>query len=384
MNRKTVAVLGGGIGGVAAAVSLRKRLDKEHRVILVDQEGQHIFWPSLLWLQVGQREPRQFTRDLALLQPKGIEVVKARVQAIDPQRRAVQVDGRTIEADFLVVALGAELGPESVPGMKEAGHVLYTVAGAAAIRDARLRLQEGKIVVLVGGMPFKCPPAPYEAAMLLAHDFRRRGLRDQVSISIHTPEPGPMPIAGPAVSGRLRQLIEGKGIAYFPEHQVTAVDPARKSMRFANGAEASCDLLIVIPPHRAPQAVQEAGLAPAGGWVPVDKHTMATKFPGIYAIGDVTGIPLPVGKPLPKAGVFASRQAQAVAQTIAAAIAGRGRPGRFTGRGECFIEIGGGKAGLGRGEFYAEPAPVVRLHPPGRLWHLAKVLYERRWLAKWF
>jgi sulfide:quinone oxidoreductase len=222
-----------------------------------------------------------------------------------------------------------------IPGLATAGHNLYTLEGATAIRDARKQLNEGNLVVLVARTPFKCPAAPYEAAMLLDHDLRKRKVRDRVTVSIYTPEPGPMPVTGPEVSAGVRQLIEERGIVYHPQHQVTEVDGTDKTLRFANGATARFDFLVYIPPHSAPAVVNEAGLTGETGWVPVNRHTMETKFPGVYAIGDVTGIPLAVGMPLPKAGVFAHREGEAVAQTIAAQITGRGQAGSFDGGGSA-------------------------------------------------
>ncbi len=384
MAGKTVVVLGGGIGGLVAANELRKRLSKEHRVVVVDKNGQHIFWPSLLWLQVGLREPKNIVRDLALLQDKGIEVIKGQINAIDPGRKAVHVDGREITADYLVVSLGAQLAPEQMPGLAGAGFNLYTLDGATAIRDARKKFASGALVVLIAKTPFKCPAAPYEAAMLLDYDLRKRKMRDRTTVSIYTPEPGPMPVTGPEVSAGVKTLVEEHGIAYYPRHQVSQVDANAKTLHFANGAQAHYDFLVYVPPHMAPPVVKEAGLTGESGWVPVDRHTMQTKFPGVYAIGDVTGIPLPVGMPLPKAGIFAHGEAEAVAQSIAAQIAGKGDSGQFNGHGECFIETGDGKAGFGRGNFYAEPAPAIKLYKPGRHWHAGKVLFEKDWLRKWF
>lgn len=381
---KTVLILGGGIGGVVAASRLRRALPRAHRVVLVNREPDHLFQPSLLWLMLGWRTPQQISRPLTALARRGIEVVQGNVERIDPTRRAVTVDGREWLADYLVIALGAELAPETVPGLMNSGHNLYSVAGAEALRETRLAFRAGRIVVLVSGMPFKCPAAPYEAAMLLEYDCRRRGIRDAVSLDLYTPEPGPMPVAGPEVSGQVRQMIEAKGIGYHPEHSVTQVDADNKRIAFANGAVAEFDLLVYVPPHRAPQTVREAGLCGASGWVTVDRATLATHFPGVYAIGDVTGIPLAIGKPLPKAGVFAHRQAEVVAHNIAAEITGREATARFLGHGECFVETGDGRAGFGSGNFMAEPAPQVRLKPPSRILHLGKVAYEKFWLYRWF
>ncbi|MBF8268011.1 MAG: pyridine nucleotide-disulfide oxidoreductase [Dehalococcoidia bacterium] len=384
MAGKTVVVLGGGVGGLVTANELRQRLGPEHRVVLVDREGVHVFWPSLLWLQVGLRESDKMVRDLAALQKKGIEVIKGQVEVIDPARRAVQVNGARLEADYLVVSLGAQLAPEQVPGLPQAGHNLYTLDGATAIRDTRKGLTAGALVVLVARTPFKCPAAPYEAAMLLDHDLRKRKAREQVSVALYSPEPGPMGVAGPEVSAAVRHLLQERDIAYHPQHQLTGVDPGTKTLRFSNNAEARYDLLVYVPPHVAPTVVREAGLVGESGWVPVDRHTMETKYPGVYAIGDVTGIPLSMGLPLPKAGVFAHHEGEAVAKSIAAQVLGGGEPGSFDGHGECFIEVGGGRAGLGRGNFYAEPRPAVKLYKPGRHWHAAKMLFEKEWFRRWF
>ncbi len=384
MAGKTVLILGGGVGGLVTANELRQRLDREHRVVLVDQEGRHIFWPSLLWLQVGLRKPESIVKSLALLEKKGIEVVRGVVEGIDPEARVVRVDERELDADYLVVSLGAQLAPENIPGLSEAGNNLYSLEGATAIRDTRKELTRGKLAVLVARTPFKCPAAPYEAAMLLEHDLRKRKVRDQVDVAIYTPEPGPMGVAGPEVSAGVRQLVEERGISYYPQHQVSEVDPVTRTLRFANDAEAGFDFLVYIPPHVVPPVVGEAGLVGDSGWVSVDRHTMATRFSGVYAIGDVTGIPLSMGLPLPKAGVFAHHEAEAVARTIAAEITGRGQPDTFEGQGECFVEVGGGKAGFGRGNFYAEPTPTVKLYKAGRHWHAGKILFEKDWMRRWF
>lgn len=384
MAGTTTVVLGGGVGGLVTASELRKRLGSEHRVILVDKEGQHVFWPSLLWLQVGLREPDRIVRDLSQLERKGIEVVKAEVSAIDAENKTVTAGAKVLQADYLVISLGAELAPEIIPGLSEGGHNLYTMEGATAIRDARKQLTHGNLTVLVARTPFKCPAAPYEAAMLLEHDLRKRKVRENVSVSLFSPEPGPMGVTGPEVSAGVRSIVEERGIAYHPQHQIVEVDPARKALAFANDVQADYDFLVYIPPHVAPAVVREAGLTGESGWVPVDRNAMETRFPGVYAIGDVTGIPLSVGMPLPKAGVFAHREGEAVAQTIAAQITGKGSPGSFDGHGECFVEVGGGKAGFGRGNFYAEPAPDVRLHNPTRYWHAGKLLFEKQWFRQWF
>jgi sulfide:quinone oxidoreductase len=393
---KTIVVLGGGVGGVVAATRLRKELSEPHRVVLVDRERRHLYAPSLLWLMTGARTTRQISRPLDRLIKKGIEVVRGDIGEIDPGARRVGVvqspqggdalasrpgsARRDLEADYLVVSLGAELAPETIPGLAEAGHNFYTLAGAESLRDALRGFEGGRIVVLTAAPAYKCPAAPYEAAMLIGDHVRRKGLAGQ--IDLYAAEPGPMGVAGPEVSAGVRAMVEAKGVGYHPEHQVAEVDPEGRRLNFTNGVTADYDLLVYVPPHRAPQVVREAGLVDDSGWIPADRDTLHTAFPGVYAIGDVTGIPLQMGKPLPKAGVFAEREAKVVARNIAHEITGEGEPVVFDGYGQCFIETGGGRAGFGGGDFYAEPTPRIRLRPVGRRWHLGKVLFEKTWLRR--
>jgi sulfide:quinone oxidoreductase len=384
MAGRTVAILGGGIGGIVAATRLRQLLPPEHRIVLIERDSSHVFSPSLLWLMVGERRSRQISRTLSGLARNGVTVVSGTIDSIDPAARAVRVEGRDYAADHLIVALGAELAPETIPGLAEAGHNFYTLAGAKNLRDARLALKQGRIVVLVGGIPFKCPAAPYEAAFLLEADCRNRGLANRVRIDIYTPEPGPMPVAGPEVSAQIRAMVEARGIGYYPNHAATRVDAANRRITFADGTDAGYDLLAYVPPHRAPAVVRASALAGETGWIPVDPQTLQTRFPGVYAIGDVAGIMLKMGKPLPKAGVFAHGEAEIVAHNVAAEILGRAERRSFDGQGECFIEVGDGRAGFGSGNFYAEPAPKIRLRHPSHVLHYGKVAYEKYWLFKWF
>lgn len=397
---KTVVVLGGGVGGVVAATTLRKEIPRSHRVVLVDRQRSHLFAPSLLWMMTGARTAGQVTRPLDRLARKGIEVVCADVTRIDPETRRVRLVecpagedpvarrlGPTtsdLEADYLVISLGAELAPETIPGLAESGHNFYTLAGAQSLREALEGFAGGRVVVLTAAPAYKCPAAPYEAAMLIAdHLTRRRGLTD-TKVDIYAAEPGPMGVAGPEVSAGVRAMVESRGIGYHPDHQVAEVDPEDRRLTFTDGVTASFDLLAYVPPHRSPRVVREAGLGDDTGWIPVDRDTLETRFPGVHAIGDVTIIPLQMGKPLPKAGVFAERQAKVVARNIAREVGARGEPAVFDGHGECFIEAGAGRAGFGRGDFYAVPLPQVTLHPVGRRWHVGKAIFERTWWSRWF
>jgi sulfide:quinone oxidoreductase len=385
MNQpKTALILGGGVGGLVAANTLRKLLPKQYRIVVIDREDRHLFAASLLWLMIGFRKADQIARPLERLNRKGIEFIRGEIEKIDPQRKSIQVAGRELIGDALVISLGAELAPGAIPGLEESGCNLYTLDGAEAIARELASFQGGRVVLLTATPLYKCPAAPYEAAMLVAYACRRKGIRNKVQIDLYAAEPAPMGTAGPDASAAVRQMVEGKGIGYFPNHQVTDVDGETRTIRFSNGVSTGFDLLLYVPPHRAPQVVKAAGLLADSGWISVDRHTLETKYKGVYAIGDVTAIPLRMGKPLPKAGVFAHAQAEVVAHNLAREWTGTGQPRSFDGYGQCFIEIGDHRAGLGRGNFYAEPMPQMAMKPPGIRWHLGKVLFEKYWLWRWF
>jgi sulfide:quinone oxidoreductase len=380
---KTALVLGGGIGGVVAAGILRRRLAREHRVVLVDLDGRHVFSPSLPWFVCGTREPARFTRDLGRLARRGIEVVIGEVTAIDAARPSATVNGEVLAADYLVLALGSELAHGAVPGWKPAALNFFCLRGATMVREALATFTGGKVAIAIASTPFKCPAAPYEMAMLLADRFRRLGMRDRVEIDVYTPEPLPLPVAGAALGEAVRGLLEERGIRFHPARRLERIDGDSKRMRFAEGEPVPFDLLLGIPPHRPPAPVREAGLTGPTGWVPVERHTLRAAPERVWAIGDLAAIPIAGGMALPKAGVFAERQAGIVAHNLADAIEGTTPRRRFEGAGECFIETGSGRAGFARGDFYAEPAPAVAMERPGRRWHALKALHEWRWLRRW-
>ncbi|HSN14043.1 MAG TPA: FAD/NAD(P)-binding oxidoreductase, partial [Anaeromyxobacteraceae bacterium] len=321
-----VVILGGGIGGVVAANSLRKRLSRRHEIVLVDRQPTFALAASFLWVMTGSRRPEQVCRPLEALRRKGIGVVRGEVEHIDPWRREAVVNGQWLRGDHLVVALGAEFAPGAIPGLAEAGHTFCTLDGATRLRDALARFAGGRIVILTAAPAYKCPAAPYEAAMLIDADFRRRGNREAVDLSLYSAEPGPMGAAGPEASAAVRGLVEQKGIHYHPEHQVSRV--AGGQIEFTNGSRAAYDLLVYVPPIRPPRALAESDLIDESGWVRVDRETMETRFPGVHAVGDVTLVPLSNGKLLPRAGGFAHAQAEVVARNIARALGGEGRQAR--------------------------------------------------------
>lgn len=392
MAGKQVLILGGGWGGLMAAQQLRALLSSEHRVVVVERNTTFSLCLSNLWLMTGEREhPRQVQRELAHLSGEGIEWVQAEVRQLDPAARTVYTDGGSLHADYLVIALGADLVPDQVPGFVGATHNLYDVQSAYELRGALAAFERGRVVVLITRAPFRCPAAPYEAAFLVDWLFRQRGIRERVEIAVYTPEKQPMAVTGPAVGAALREMLAEREIAYYPEHTASRIDAAARAVHF-DGDVAAYDLLIGIPPHRAPRAVAEAGLTDATGYIPAhpqtlallaDPDTLETRYPGVFALGDVASIRLLNGMLLPKTGVFAEEEARVVAANIAAEVRGTSPSARFDGSGSCYVEVGDGKAAYGVGNFYAYPGPRFTLEPPTPRYRREKESLERV-LETWF
>lgn len=379
-----VVVVGGGIGGVVVASELRKRLPLSNRITLVDKAGRHVFQPDFLWVMMGWRQPERIQRDLGPLARRGIEVATAEVRRLNLEARGLDTSADALAYDRLVLAPGAELVPDALDGFSTAARNLYTLEGATQLREDLSTFRKGKVVVLISSAPFKCPAAPYESAFLFDAHFRRMGIRDSVSIDIVTPEPQPMPVAGADVGKALVGMLQERGIGYRPLSKPSRVDGDAQEVVLANGDRISYDLLVGVPPHRAPAFVRDAGLTDASGWIPVDPRTLRTSVEHVYALGDVTAIKLANGMSLPKAGVFAHAQAQVVARILAAELASRKDGTAFDGMGHCWVETGFGKAAFGSGDFYASPGPQVDLRRPSRRLRWGKVLFERHWLRRWF
>lgn len=379
-----IVVLGGGVGGLVAAHHLRRRLGKEHRIVVIDRSAHHLYSSSLLWLMVGQRSEDQIRRPLAQLSESGIDYHRAEVEAIDLAARVVRTPSDAFEFDYLVVSLGAEHAPQTIDGFDSMALDLYDLEGCKRIHAALEAFEGGTIGVLIPSMPFKCPAAPYEAAFLADAFCRKKGVRDATQIHLFTPEHQPMPVAGAALGGAVTKMLEARGIDYHPLFTFDSLRPDTGEVVSSGGRAERVDLLLAVPPHRAPQVIRSSGLLGVSGWINVDPHTLRTEHEGVFAIGDVTNIRLPNGKTLPKAGVFAHYEAKVVAEQIAAEVRGRASKASFDGRGHCFLELGNGKAGFAGGRFYADPEPQVRMRRPGRLWHWGKVAFEKWWLRHWF
>jgi sulfide:quinone oxidoreductase len=302
--------------------------------------------------------------------------VQTTVRAIDPVARRVETDAGAVEGDVLVIALGADLHPEETPGLVEAGHEFYTVAGAFAARDVLDRFEGGHVVVAVTSTPFKCPPAPSETALLVHDHLAARGLLDRSSVSLVMPLGAPIP-PSPQASEALLTAFAERGIAWHPGALVRELDPQTKMARLADGTDMPFDLFLGVPVHRAPAVVVDAGLT-EDGWVPVDPRTLRTRFDDVYAVGDVTSVGTP------KAGVFAEGQASVVAAQLVARARGRADPTTYHGRGVCYLEFGGGEVGKVEVTFLSGAAPTGALEGPSVALGADKEAFGADRIRRWF
>ena len=374
-----VVIVGAGFGGIAAAVALREQVGERDEIVVVDRRDDFAMGLRKTWAILGISPIAYGTRSLASLAARGIDVVQGTVTRLDPGTRSATVDGATLQADALVVALGAEHAMTAIPGLAEHGHNAWDRSHLDQVHGLVDAFRGGSLVVGIFGVPYPCPPAPYELALLLGDRFDARGI--EASITVFAPSPIVLPILGAAACVPLDARLEERGITFLASHVATEV--TEHAVQFGPDDQLPFDLLLAVPPHRCPSVLVDAGLAPAGGWVKVDRSTLETGHPGVYAIGDATAIPLANGMPLPKAGLFAEKEGLTVAARIAATLRGEAPTATFDGQGACFLEMGGGEASTVSGDFFADP-PAVTLSVPDVAQRGAKERFEMDRLAHWF
>jgi sulfide:quinone oxidoreductase len=348
----SVLVLGAGFGGLELSTRLSEELGDQVDITLIDRADAFVFGFSKLDVMFGKRTPEAVRMHYGDITTPHLRFRQETVTAVDPVRRRVTTDLDTYEADVLVVALGADYDLAATPGLAEAGNEFYSVPGAEALRDMLPTFRAGTAIVGVCGAPFKCPPAPSEAAILLDEFLRERGVRDDVRIQVVIPFGTPIP-PSPATSEAILATFAERGIEFVPDRRVAALDTNTHEAVLDDGRRLPFDLFLGIPVHRVPQVVEDSGLV-ENGWIPVDPGTLATRFAGVYAVGDVTSVGTP------KAGVFSERQAGVVADHLIARILGATAPAGYDGTGTCYIEFGDHEVGRVDVDFFSTPG-----HPTG-------------------
>ena len=371
-----ILILGAGFGGLELATQLSDSMGSEAEINVIDEKPGFVFGFSKLDVMFGKQTADHVFHPYEAIEKPGVHFTQTTIRSIDPTQKSVVTDAGRLEADVLVVALGADLDPSATPGLVESGHEFYTVPGAFALRDVLESFEGGDVIIGVTSTPFKCPPAPSETALLM-HDFlTRNGRRDRSRISLVMPLGVPIP-PSPGASTALLSAFGERGIDWHPERMVTGLDGERKVVLLNGGEELPFDLFLGVPVHKVPAVVSESGLA-VDGWIPVDPSTLKTEFPDVYAIGDVTSVGTP------KAGVFAEGQASVVADQIIALSEDRTAVGAYGGRGICYLEFGGGMVATVDVTFLSGAAPVGEIEGPSIALAASKEEFGSDRISRWF
>jgi len=373
-----VVVLGAGFGGLELTTILSDAFGDDIDIVLVDKGDAFVFGFSKLDVMFGRQladAVRHRYRDIV---KPGVRFVQTMVRSIDPAERRTVTEAGTFEADILVVALGADYDLAATPGLVEGGHEFYSVNGAFALRDTLPQFERGPVIVGVCGKSFKCPPAPSETALLLHDYLTARGRRQETEITLVMPFGTPIP-PSPDTSQAILAAFAERGITFMKDRLVKALEPARHVAVLSDGTELPYALFLGIPVHRVPQVVVESGLAAHPyDWVPVNKQTLETRVPGVYAVGDVNGVGTP------KAGVFAEGSAQVVAAAIISQLRGGPAPDAYKGRGACYVEFGHGQVGRVDVDFLSGPKPTGTFQPPSATLVEEKTHFGLSRIQRWF
>jgi sulfide:quinone oxidoreductase len=372
-----VLILGAGFGGLELTTTLAETFEGELEITLIDRTDNFVFGFSKLDVMFDRASAAHVQHAYADVVKPGVTFVQAEVTKIDPRAKRVETSAGDFEADILVIGLGADLDASVTPGLELGRNEFYTEAGAFAQREPIAEFGGGKIVIGVISAPFKCPPAPSEAALLMHDHLCRAGLRDASSISLVMPFGRPIP-PSPDASAALLDAFAERGIAWHADTAIVSVDDQRGVATTSAGEEIPYDMFLGVPHHRAPDVVLESEIS-RDGWIPVNPLTMETAFDGVYAIGDVADVGTP------RAGVFAEGHGKAAAVSIAAEIQGVPTEAKYDGQGFCYVEFGEKQVGMVHVTFSGEEKSAKLVGPSEEyVPHKAKFGASRaqRWFGK--
>jgi sulfide:quinone oxidoreductase len=382
---KRILILGSGFGGLTAANLLRRNLSPEHQIVVVDKKEFFMMGLVNLWILSGIRRLEDSQVALNKLENKQITFLNDEVTTIDIFQKSIRTRSNDkLEYDYLIIALGAELAPKEISGfVVNRGFNLYDAEQIPKLREKILALKSGRVAIFITNIPYKCPPAPYEASLLINDILVKNGTRDSIDIDLYTPTPIALPVAGPKLSQDIVNLLNDNHINFHPLHKIKEVLD-KEIIEFENGNKTNYDLLIGIPPHKVPAVIKSSGLIEEGqNWIDVDKFSLKTKYENVFAIGDVTEIKVDQMAIIPKAGIFAEGQAKSVSYQIIDEITNQLHNVKFDGRGFCFMEIGSKKAGYLTADFYDITGPITRLEPPSEESYRKKLDFEKSRIMQW-
>jgi len=370
-----ITVLGAGFGGLELSTLLSESVGDKVQVTLIDQSDAFIFGYSKLDLMFGRATLDSVRLPYCNFVKPGVRLLRETVTAIDPVTRRVTTNAGAHDCDFLVVALGADYDFAATPGMETANE-FYSVDGANRLREILPGFSKGHAIVGVAAAPYKCPPAPSECALMLHDLLETRGVRGRCEITMVLPLSSPVP-PSPETSKALITAFAERDINFMPNRKVTSLDPGRRVAKLDDGSELPYDLYLGVPRNRAPAVVERSGMVEAG-WVPVNPRTLETKFPNVYAVGDIANTGTP------KAGVFAEGAAKAVAVSLVSRIRGEGEGRLYDGAGSCYIEFGAGRIGRVDVDFFSGPKPTGTYHEPNVALRADKERFGASRRARWF
>ena len=371
-----VVVLGAGFGGLELTTLLSDAIGERLDLTLIDKNDSFYFGFSKFDVVFVHKTPNEILLPYRYIVKPGVKFCQETVTGIDPLAKRVTTELGSYEADILVVALGADYDSKFTPGLEEGGNEFYSLAGAERLREQLPNFSGGKVIIGVTSAPFKCPPAPSEAALLM-HDYLvKRGIRDVCDISIVMPFGAPIP-PSPDSSKALLAAFAERNITFIPHRSVHAIEPSGRVAILDDGSEMPFDLFLGVPKHRAPEVLDKSGMT-VNGWVPVDPKSLKTRFPNVYAIGDVASIGIP------KAGVFAEGAARTVAQSIIAEVKGGEPPSPYNGAGTCYVEFGNDRVGRVNVDFFSGPSPFGSFTAPSIEVANEKKKFASDRKARWF
>jgi len=375
-----ILVLGGGFGGLSAANEIRTSLpSSKARITVVDKKDWFMVGFAKLWIMNGTRTFEDSIGSLNNLKKKQINFLKDKILEIDLENKNVKTSTKNLSYDFLIISLGAVLAPEKIPGLVENGMNLYDHNQVAEIHDKLIQMKSGNIAIAIMEMPYKCPPAPFEAALLVDSMLRNSGTRNSIQIHFYSPAPITLPAAGPEVSQQILELINSEKIVFHNLCKTVSVE--KNKLVFENN-HANFDLLLAVPPHVAPEIIYDSGLAKEGGFIPISRDCK-TPFENVYAIRDVTSLPVGEKMAVPKAGIFAEGEGLTVAQNIIAKINSEEDSILFDGKGGCFIESGRDTASLIEVDMFSESKPKTGITKSTKEHLDEKIQFEKERIEKW-
>lgn len=375
-----VVILGGGFGGLSSANELRNSLSSSQvKITVIDKKDWFMVGFAKLWIMNGTRTFENSIGSLNKLSKKEINFIKEEVLSIDFQNKNVKTTSQTISFDFLIISMGAILAPEKIPGLKENGFNLYDHNQLSEIHKELTQINSGKIAISIMGMPYKCPPAPFEASLLIDSMLRKREIRDSIEIHFYSPAPITLPAAGPDVSKKILELINSEKIIFHNSCKIKSVES--KKLIFEDSEE-DFDLLLAIPPHVAPKVIYESGLAKTPGFILIDRDCR-TSFENVFAIGDVTSLSVTETMAVPKAGIFAEGEGITVAKNIILKIQSKEEKMIFDGKGGCFLETGRDTASVIEVDMYSNSKPTTNLTESNKDNLSKKQEFEKERLSKW-